>query len=46
MIVHEWWGLNDQIKSVAAQLAEEGFVALAIDLYDGKSRPIRPRRSN
>ena len=36
MIVHEWWGLNDQIKSVAAQLAEEGFVALAIDLYDGK----------
>lgn len=36
MIVHEFWGLNDQIKSVAAQLAEEGFVALAIDLYDGK----------
>jgi carboxymethylenebutenolidase len=37
MIVHEWWGLNDQIKSVAAQLAEENFVALAIDLYDGKT---------
>jgi len=36
MILHEWWGLNDQIKSVAAQLAEEGFVALAVDLYDGK----------
>ena len=36
MLVHEWWGLNDQIKSVAAEFAKEGFVALAIDLYDGK----------
>ena len=29
-------GLNDQIKSVAAEFAREGFVALAIDLYGGK----------
>jgi carboxymethylenebutenolidase len=36
MIVHEWWGLNDQIKAVAAELASNGFVGLAIDLYDGK----------
>src|SRR3954464_5878627 len=36
MIVHEWWGLNDQIKAVAAELAANGFVGLAIDLYDGK----------
>ena len=35
MLVHEWWGLNDQIKSVAAALAEIGYLALAIDLYDG-----------
>ena len=35
MLVHEWWGLNDQIKSVAAALADEGYLALAIDLYDG-----------
>ena len=35
MLVHEWWGLNDQIKSVAASLAEAGYWALAIDLYDG-----------
>ena len=32
MLVHEWWGLNDQIKSVAAELAKEGYLALAIDL--------------
>jgi carboxymethylenebutenolidase len=36
MLVHEWWGLNDQIKSVASELAANGFVAIAIDLYGGK----------
>jgi carboxymethylenebutenolidase len=36
MIIHEWWGLNDQIKAVASELAANGFVGLAIDLYDGK----------
>lgn len=36
MLVHEWWGLNDQVKSVAAELANLGYVALAIDLYGGK----------
>jgi carboxymethylenebutenolidase len=36
MLIHEWWGLNDQIKSVAAELAKDGYVALAVDLYDGK----------
>jgi len=36
LLVHEWWGLNDQIKSVARALAQEGYLALAVDLYDGK----------
>ena len=36
ILVHEWWGLNDQIKSVAAALAETGYLAVAIDLYDGQ----------
>ncbi|MFP6728942.1 MAG: dienelactone hydrolase family protein [Alphaproteobacteria bacterium] len=36
LLVHEWWGLNDQIKSVTRALADAGYVALAIDLYDGK----------
>ncbi len=35
LLVHEWWGLNDQIKSVAAELAKAGHIALAIDLYGG-----------
>ena len=35
MLIHEWWGLNDQIKAVAAELAQLGYVALAVDLYEG-----------
>jgi carboxymethylenebutenolidase len=34
LLIHEWWGLNDQIKTVAAELAKLGYVALAVDLYD------------
>ncbi|MBY4675612.1 dienelactone hydrolase family protein [Marinobacterium arenosum] len=36
LLIHEWWGLNDQIKAVANELAEQGFIALAVDLYQGK----------
>ncbi|MEQ8346840.1 MAG: dienelactone hydrolase family protein [Sneathiellaceae bacterium] len=36
MLIHEWWGLNDQIKAVAAELAQPGYVACAIDLFQGK----------
>jgi carboxymethylenebutenolidase len=36
IIIHEWWGLNDWVKDQAAKLAEQGYVALAIDLYRGK----------
>ncbi|MDE2229178.1 MAG: dienelactone hydrolase family protein [Alphaproteobacteria bacterium] len=36
LVIHEWWGLNDQIKSVAAELATNGFLALAVDLFGGK----------
>lgn len=36
LLIHEWWGLNDQIKTVAAELAKLGYNALAVDLYDGK----------
>lgn len=34
LLVHEWWGLNDQIKKVAVDFAKLGFVAFAIDLFD------------
>ena len=37
LLIHEWWGLNDQIRAVAVEFAKLGFVALAADLYGGKS---------
>lgn len=36
VVIHEWWGLNDWIKEEASKLADQGYVALAIDLYRGK----------
>lgn len=36
LLIHEWWGLNDQIKAVAAEYANQGYIALAIDLYGGQ----------
>lgn len=36
LLIHEWWGLNDQIKSVGAELADQGYLALCVDLYEGK----------
>lgn len=37
IVIQEWWGLVDHIKDVADRFAKEGFVALAPDLYHGKS---------
>jgi carboxymethylenebutenolidase len=36
IVVQEWWGLVDHIKSLADRFAAEGFVALAPDLYHGE----------
>ncbi|HZR64493.1 MAG TPA: dienelactone hydrolase family protein [Terriglobales bacterium] len=36
VVIHEWWGLNDWVKEQASKLADQGYVALALDLYRGK----------
>lgn len=36
IVVHEWWGLNDNIRRMTDRLAGEGYEALAVDLYDGQ----------
>jgi dienelactone hydrolase len=33
LVCHEWWGLNDYSKKRAEQLAQMGYVALAVDVY-------------
>ena len=35
ILIHEWWGLNDQIKAVAIELTAQGYNALAVDLFKG-----------
>lgn len=34
--IHEWWGLNKWVKEQATNLAANGYVVLAVDLYRGK----------
>ena len=36
VVIQEWWGLDDEVKSVADQLAKAGYRALVPDLYRGK----------
>lgn len=35
IVIQEWWGLNDDIRSIADRYAEEGYLAFAPDLYHG-----------
>jgi carboxymethylenebutenolidase len=35
IVIHEWWGLNDNIRAMTRRLAGEGYQALAVDLYGG-----------
>ncbi len=36
IVIQEWWGLNDWVKQQARALAQQGYLALAPDLYRGK----------
>jgi carboxymethylenebutenolidase len=36
IVIHEWWGLNDNIRMMTRRLAGLGYNALAVDLYNGK----------
>ena len=42
LVVHEWWGLNDYVKKRARQLAELGYIAMAVDMYGNGRRADNP----
>ncbi len=46
LVVHEWWGLNDYAKGRAEQLAAEGYVAFAVDMYGDNKVTTHPEEAN
>jgi carboxymethylenebutenolidase len=37
VVMQEWWGVDEHIRDVCDRLSREGFLALAPDLYRGKT---------
>jgi carboxymethylenebutenolidase len=35
LVLHEWWGLNGWVKAEADRYASQGYLTLAVDLFDG-----------
>ena len=40
VVIHEAYGLNDNIKSITRRFADEGYAALAVDLFSGRNRAV------
>jgi carboxymethylenebutenolidase len=40
VVIHEIFGLNDNIRDIARRFANEGYVALAVDLFAGRNRTV------
>jgi carboxymethylenebutenolidase len=37
LLVHDWWGLDDETRAAANRLAAAGYMVLAVDLYGGET---------
>lgn len=42
LVVHEWWGHNPYARKRAEMLAEQGYIALAVDMYGDGKRAAHP----
>ena len=40
VVIHEAYGLNENMKDIARRFAEQGYVVLAVDLFAGRNRAI------
>ena len=45
LVVHEWWGLNDYAKNRAKQLAQLGYVAMAVDMFGNGQTASNPEEA-
>ena len=46
LVVHEWWGLTDYTRSRAKQLAEMGYIAMAVDMFGNNRMGDDPGKAN
>ena len=37
VLVHDWWGLNEQTRVMSERLAAEGYIVLGVDLFGGQT---------
>ena len=40
VVIHEIFGLNENIKDIAGRFADQGYAALAVDLFGGRNRAV------
>ena len=45
LVVHEWWGLNDYPRGRARQLAELGYIVMAVDMFGGGKTAADPKQA-
>ena len=45
LVVHEWWGLNDYAKNRAKQLAQLGYIAMAVDMFGNGQTASNPEEA-
>ena len=43
LVVHEWWGQNHYVRNRARQLAELGYIAMAVDMFGGGKEADNPQ---
>jgi dienelactone hydrolase len=46
LVIHEWWGQNDYVRNRANQLADLGYLAMAIDLYGNGLTADNPEKAS
>ena len=45
LVVHEWWGHNEHARGRTRMLAEDGYTALAVDMYGNGKMADHPKKA-